>query len=249
MERRQSKVKVLVIGDSCEDVFIYGNITRVAPEAPVPVVVPVRQESNPGMAGNVVANLEALGAEVDLITNEDPIRKIRYVDERYNQMVLRVDENDSCKRYNGVYKTIEYDAIIISDYNKGFLTQEDIAAFSKRAECPVFLDTKKFLGNWCNDIDYIKINSLEHEKNIEKISEHPLLKDKLIVTKGEHGCEYKNILYPTVDVPVKDVSGAGDTFIAGLVYEYIISNDIKKAIKFAQECTTIVVQKPGVATI
>ena len=94
MERRQSKVKVLVIGDSCEDVFIYGNITRVAPEAPVPVVVPVRQESNPGMAGNVVANLQALGAEVDLITNEDPIRKVRYVDERYNQMVLRVDEND-----------------------------------------------------------------------------------------------------------------------------------------------------------
>ena len=168
MERRQSKVKVLVIGDSCEDVFIYGNITRVAPEAPVPVVVPVRQESNPGMAGNVVANLEALGAEVDLITNEDPIRKIRYVDERYNQMVLRVDENDSCKRYNGVYKTIEYDAIIISDYNKGFLTQEDIAAFSKRAECPVFLDTKKFLGNWCNNIDYIKINSLEHEKISKK---------------------------------------------------------------------------------
>ena len=50
-------------------------------------------------------------------------------------------------------------------------------------------------------------------------------------------------------MPVKDVSGAGDTFISGLVYEYVKSGDIEKSIKFAQECTTIVVQKTGVATI
>ena len=55
--------------------FRYGDITRIAPEAPVPVIVPVREESNPGMAGNVVANLEALGATVDLITNSEPIQK------------------------------------------------------------------------------------------------------------------------------------------------------------------------------
>ena len=176
-------------------------------------------------------------------------------------MVLRVDENDKCKPIQSQASTgkamphhimltaDKYDAIIISDYCKGFLQTYDIEQIAEMATCPVFLDTKKLLGDWCKNINYIKINSLEHEKNIEKISEHPLLKDKLIVTKGEHGCEYKNILYPTVDVPVKDVSGAGDTFIAGLVYEYVISNDIKKAIEFAQECTTIVVQKPGVATI
>ena len=57
-------MKILVIGDSCEDIFRYGDITRVAPEAPVPVIVPIREESNPGMAGNVVANLKALGASV-----------------------------------------------------------------------------------------------------------------------------------------------------------------------------------------
>ena len=53
------------------------------------------------MALNVVANLKALGADVDIITNsEEIIRKVRYVDERYNQMVLSVDENDVCKRIN-----------------------------------------------------------------------------------------------------------------------------------------------------
>jgi len=242
-------MKILVIGDSCKDIFIYGDIVRIAPEAPVPIIKPILRKENPGMASNVVANLEALGAEVDLITNKEEISKVRYVDKRYNQMVLRVDKNDKCKRYSGVYEIVDYDALIISDYNKGFLTEDDIAAFAERAECPVFLDTKKFLGDWCKNIDFIKINSLEHEKNFEQIPKYPYLHSKLIVTKGKQGCEYKNKTYSTKEVPVRDVSGAGDTFMAGLVFEYVKNNDIKKAINFAQKCTTIVVQKSGVATI
>ena len=242
-------MKILVIGDSCTDVFIYGIIERLAPEAPVPVVKPISQRENPGMALNVVANLKALGADVDVVTNSKIIRKVRYVDERYNQLVLRVDENDKCERYNGVYETVDYDAIIISDYCKGFLTEEDIEAFAERAECPVFLDTKKQLGLWCKNIDFIKINHLEHLKNFERIPTYPKLEEKIIVTKGREGCEHKGKTYPTQEVPVKDVSGAGDTFISGLVFEYVKSGDIEKSIKFAQECTTIVVQKTGVATI
>ena len=242
-------MKILVIGDSCKDIFIYGDIVRIAPEAPVAVIKPILRKENPGMASNVVANLEALGAEVDLITNEEEISKVRYVDKRYNQMVLRVDKNDKCKRYNGVYETVDYDALVISDYNKGFLTEDDIAAFAERAECPVFLDTKKFLGDWCKNIDFIKINSSEHEKNFEQLPKYPYLYNKLIVTKGKQGCEYKNKMYSTKEVPVRDVSGAGDTFIAGLVFSYIKCNNIDNAIDFAQDCTTIVVQKSGVATI
>ena len=242
-------MKILVIGDSCKDIFIYGDIVRIAPEAPVTVIKPILRKENPGMASNVVTNLEALGAEVDLITNEEEISKVRYVDKRYNQMVLRVDKNDKCKRYNGVYETVDYDALVISDYNKGFLTEDDIAAFAERAECPVFLDTKKFLGDWCKNIDFIKINSSEHEKNYEQLPKYPYLYNKLIVTKGKQGCEYKNKMYSTKEVPVRDVSGAGDTFIAGLVFSYIKCNNIDNAIDFAQDCTTIVVQKSGVATI
>ena len=243
-------MKILVIGDSCEDIFRYGDITRVAPEAPVPVIVPIREESNPGMAGNVVANLKALGASVDLITNTEIIKKIRYVDERYNQMVLRVDENDTCNRTGDTVDVSGYDVLVISDYNKGFLKKEDIQEWAEAArEIPTFLDTKKQLGAWCNNIDYIKINSSEHEKNFEQLPKYPKLEEKLIVTKGKHGCSYKQKIYPTKEVPVKDVSGAGDTFLAGLVYEYVKSNSIEKAISFAQECTTLVVQKTGVATI
>ena len=242
-------MKILVIGDSCIDEFIYCDIERICPEAPVPVLKPKKSSGNPGMADNVVANLQALGIEVDIITNDQIIQKTRYVDIRSGQMVMRVDEHDKCERYDGVYETFNYDAIIISDYCKGFLTEEDIEAFAERAECPIFLDTKKQLGKWCENIDFIKINEFEHKKNFERLPNYPFILDKMIVTMGSKGCKYKDEIYSVPEVSVKDVSGAGDTFLAALVVAYLRNNDIKTAITFANECATKVVQKRGVATI
>ena len=64
-------MKILVVGDSCIDNFIYCDINRLCPEAPVPVLKPVKKSTNPGMASNVAANLESLGAKVDVITNTE----------------------------------------------------------------------------------------------------------------------------------------------------------------------------------
>lgn len=245
-------MKFLVIGDSCVDIFRYGKVNRLAPEAPVPIIIPEHETSNPGMAGNVVRNIEALGHKVDFITNKDEIKKIRYVCSKYNHLLLRVDENDSCQPVNQKIldriKWSNYDAIIISDYCKGFLSEQDIEWISAKHHL-VFLDTKKILGDWAHDIDFIKINYSEYENNSYVLSKDNILADKTIVTKGKHGCTYQKIDYPTQEVSVKDLSGAGDTFLAGLVVEYARSKDIKSAIDFAQECTTIVVQKTGVSTI
>jgi sugar/nucleoside kinase (ribokinase family) len=72
----------------------------------------------------------------------------------------------------------------------------------------------------------------------------------LIVTHGEHGAEWNGWVYPAEIVgEVTDVCGAGDTFLSGLVAEYIRTNNIEQAIIFAQKCASIVVQKPGVATV
>ena len=71
----------------------------------------------------------------------------------------------------------------------------------------------------------------------------------MIITRGSRGAEYKGITYPVEEVDVRDTSGAGDTFLTGLVYGYLDTNSIYKGIKFAQECTTIVVQKHGVSTV
>ena len=251
--------KILVIGDSCSDIFIYGDIERICPEAPVPVFKPTHQTENGGMAKNVVANLKALGCQVDLISNLNDIKKVRYVDNRSNQLVLRVDEHDHCDRvtteqlseYIGNESPWEpalYDAVIISDYCKGFLTEQDIQEICKNC-VNVFIDTKKQLGDWAVMADFIKINEFEHKKNFEILPNYPSLEDKLIVTRGKEGCQYMNKTYSVQEVPVKDVSGAGDTFLAGLVVEYCKTKDIVKSIKFAQECTTKVVQKHGVATI
>jgi D-beta-D-heptose 7-phosphate kinase/D-beta-D-heptose 1-phosphate adenosyltransferase len=243
-------MKILVIGDSCTDIFRYGEVNRLAPEAPVPVIKPDREISNPGMAGNVVANLKALGADVDFVTNQTEIRKVRYVCSKYNHMLLRVDENDTCEAFNPSSLLLnKYDAVVISDYCKGFLSEEDIKMISQLYQSTIFLDTKKILGDWAHYVNFIKINSIEYNKSKEQIDNGLILQDKTIITRGKYGCNYQNKNYPTQEVPVKDVSGAGDTFLAGLVFEYVRTRNIEQAIQFAQECTTIVVQKLGVSTI
>ena len=245
-------MKILVIGDSCKDVFRYGRVTRIAPEAPVPIIVPERETSNPGMAGNVVANLKKLGASVDFISNRNEIFKIRYVCSKYNYLLLRVDENDACEHISyDVLENIkweEYNAVIISDYCKGFLNEDDIKYISSKHSL-TFLDSKKLLGDWAYDISFIKINFHEYERNKEILENNSILKNKTIVTRGKYGCDYQEKNYPTEEVPVKDVSGAGDTFLAGLVDNYVNTKNIESAINFAQHCTTIVIQKTGVSTI
>ena len=116
-------MKIMVVGDSCIDKFIYCDIERICPEAPVPVLKPTHSTENGGMARNVVANLEVLGCEVHLVSNTNGIKKVRYVDSRSNQLVIRVDEHDYCDRIdvNELVSLGGYDAIIISDYCKGFL--------------------------------------------------------------------------------------------------------------------------------
>ncbi len=259
-------MNVLVIGDSCKDVFVYGDIERISPEAPVPVFRPTREESNDGMARNVSNNVESLGMTIHTLTNKNSIIKKRYVDNRSGQMVLRVDEHDYCDRIS--QNLIEglknnklekppfgftsqeqdyYDAIIISDYCKGFLEKEDVRYICKNNK-NVFVDTKKNLGKWIKDADFIKINELEYNKNHELLSDKGF-EEKLIVTLGSKGCRYNGKEFSVKEVPVKDVSGAGDTFIAGLVRGYLDTGSIDDAIEFAQRCTTSVVQKHGVSTV
>ena len=259
-------MNVLVIGESCQDVFVYGDIERISPEAPVPVFVPTHVESNDGMAKNVANNVESLDMHIHTVTNRNGIVKKRYVENRSGQMVLRVDEHDYSERIkksllSGLVKNKfeqppfgfdrqredHYDAIIISDYCKGFLEEEDIQHICENNN-NVFVDTKKKLGQWIKEADFIKINELEYQKNHEMLSDNGF-DGKLIVTLGSKGCRYKGKEFPVKEVPVKDVSGAGDTFIAGLVRGYLDTQDIESAIGFAQECTTHVVQKHGVATV
>ncbi len=144
-----------------------------------------------------------------------------------------------------------YDAIIISDYGKGFLTEKDIELISK-VDCVVFLQTNKIIDEWCLEVDFIKINEHEYshiEYNLKKL-EKDGHKINLIVTLGEKGCKYNDIHFKIKNrVEVRDLSGAGDTFLAGLVVKYVKCGDIIQSILYAQECATEVVQKLGVSSV
>ena len=248
---------ILIIGDNGIYEFIYGTAVRLAPEAPVPILNPVSKTTNPGMAGNVVANLQALGLNTYFISNPEPVPvKTRYVDDRSGQILLRVDANDKIERintnslkeiYNNQYRENKIDAIVISDYNKGFLEEDDIEFICKN-NSNVFIDTKKVLGKWCVNASFIKINHVEYQHTDYTIHELGI-ENKLIITLSSKGCQHKGKIYPVEKVQIRDVSGAGDTFLSGLVAEYVLTKDIEKAIPFAQQCATIVVQKPGVSTI
>lgn len=243
-------MNILVIGESCKDIFVYGKTPRLCPEAPAPVFNPIKTIENGGMANNVYKNILALGVKANLFTNENwqVITKTRYIDYNMNHMFIRVDENDD-KFPNADVQKInfsDYSGIIISDYNKGFLTTEQIEYICNNHE-NVFLDTKKILGRWCSEAKFIKINKNEFEKTKDTIDK--TLEKKLIVTMSRDGCSHRGIMYPVPEVEIKDSSGAGDTFISALTVKFLQTKNISEAITFANECATKVVQKRGTSTI
>ena len=243
-------MKVLVIGDSCTDKFVYGVCDRICPEAPVPVFNPTYQKANGGMAKNVFNNLISLAKnwDIDLITNEDEITKTRLVDIKTNQMLLRVDEDDSCNRVknNVITKLGDYDAVVISDYNKGFLTESIIQYLIGKYPLS-FIDSKKLFNDWVNDVTFLKINEVEFNRNKKNLKKY---KGNLIVTLGEKGVKYKDtIIPPTRQAEVSDLSGAGDTYFAAFIFSYLTSKNIIESIAFAQKCALEVIEKKGVVVI
>jgi D-beta-D-heptose 7-phosphate kinase/D-beta-D-heptose 1-phosphate adenosyltransferase len=232
----QKSFKVLLIGDKCWDVYVYGEVKRLNPEAPVPILDYKRTETRQGMVWNVYNNLRAFGLNVDMMTNEEKIVKTRYIDEKTNQQILRVDEEVSVQPMSYDIPEEDYDAVVISDYDKGFITSAKLFDIAYSVKCPVFIDTKKTVLPEYNC--YIKINDIEYSKLNKNY-------DNLIVTHGAKGAEYDGVLYPGEKVNVYDVIGAGDTFLAALTFGYLKYGIIQKAIPLANKAAAIAVSHSG----
>ena len=131
-------------------------------EAPIPVFNPIRQVTKPGMADNVRVNLEALGCEVTFLFGDTSIKE-RLIDERSKQQIVRIDKDVKSPPLLVNKSLLQgYDAIVISDYNKGAVTYE-LVNQAINTKVPVFVDTKKtdlelMQGAW------VKINELEYSK-------------------------------------------------------------------------------------
>ncbi len=268
-------MRILVIGEACRDVFTYGKAARLSPECPTPVFLPQSEVLNAGMAGNVAANIVALGGDVrcDLLSNESARRaeqaiiKHRFVDAESGYTLLRVDTGDSvsqlhelefndfCQRNTSLGG---FGAFVISDYAKGFLTEQMIAyivGVGNQEGIPTFLDTKKILGAWSKDVFVVKINSAEYDRNVKanpQIATNPTeYCQNLIVTRGKDGADWvnKGVCTPAVPVDIQNLCGAGDVYLAALVVSYLGSRSLEVAMRDASYAASYSVTKRGVPTI
>jgi len=188
-----SDIKVLLIGDFMIDHYIIGTSTRMSPEAPVPVVIPGKDYSIPGGAGNVAINLKLMGADVTCIgcvgndiwgekllsiLNSSGIKteEMTVIDNHPTTLKQRIYSNNKQVARLDTEKIINwqpnsevqqnYDIIILSDYNKGVLNNLwfDISNLEN-----VIVDPKKDSFNHYREATIItpNLNELKKASNID----------------------------------------------------------------------------------
>lgn len=147
--RNFSRAKLLVIGDVMLDEYIWGKVTRISPEAPVPVVNVHHQTMMPGGAANVTRNVRALGAGVCLagVLGKD-------ASGRYLERLLKAEEVDTggiIKRSDG--GTILKTRVIAHSQQVVRIDREQSTVFAPAVEKKIF----KYIEKTIADVDAVVI--------------------------------------------------------------------------------------------
>jgi len=297
-------LRVLVIGDVMLDRYVIGEVNRISPEAPVPVLAVSEERSVAGGAANVALNLRSLGAVVEVIgwfgedeRGEELIDLLSQsdvsVDAQFrfssaptitksrvtasNQQICRVDRESSPQYYLPdleklgsliADKAESVDAVIVSDYGKGFVS-DDLLSLVRSSAQFLSVDPKPSRPLAYSQSDLLTPNRFEAlelaglsretrcsfpgEEVVQKIFEKfsPRL---LAITLGAEGmllAKDGNILQtiPTAAREVFDVSGAGDTVIASLSLALAAGQPFERAAEFANLAAGVVVGKVGTANV
>ena len=297
------KIGIAVIGDIMLDDYIIGNVERISPEAPVPVVSVKEERFVLGGAGNVINNLATLGVKTfcygvigddsegdrlkkslkllgvntdGVIRSEDRPTIVKKRVLGGNQQLLRIDWEDPSNIneiledaiLDNLKKNIEeIDAIILSDYDKGVLTErvaKEIIKLARKYNKIVTVDPKP-----SNIMNYYNASSitpnrkeayesanLPKKTNIDivgKTLRDNLQLDNLLLTRSEEGVSIytedgiTNI--PTFAKEVYDVTGAGDTVISVYTLSKAAGASWEEAAKIANIAAGIVVGKVGTSTV
>jgi rfaE bifunctional protein kinase chain/domain len=309
MLEKISGVTVLVVGDVMLDHYIWGEVSRISPEAPVPIVHVQRETFNAGGAANVALNLAGLGAKVRLLScwGEDDsgrtlsgmldqsgidfttcvrsrqvstINKTRVV--ARTQQVCRIDYEPSPSDYEqaakGTFDILSSalngcDAVIVSDYAKGFVNQallDSLADIANSKNVKIAIDPKPtrpltikkpwlitpnyqeslHLASLAQNTPYTK----EIVRQISNAIHERIMPENLVITLGSNGMvlsdpEGEQKYFSTFAREVCDVSGAGDTVIATLVAACASGADMETAISLSNIAAGIVVGKLGTVPI
>ncbi|MDG0963789.1 MAG: PfkB family carbohydrate kinase [Opitutales bacterium] len=298
------RLRVLVVGDVMLDRYVSGEVHRISPEAPVPVLTVGSEKVVAGGAANVALNASSLGADVEVCgwfgtdiqgtqLKELLFAKNIRVDESFcfptfptisktrvtsgNQQICRVDREDPPSNYQPnlsllgdafIEKASQSDVVIISDYGKGFISNELLSLLRLHSSFLAVDPKPSRLLDYCKP-DLLTPNRLEA---LELAGKSRMMKDKfpkeqitkeifdrfcpqkLAITLGSEGMllaeggKVQNTI-PTAAREVFDVSGAGDTVIAVLAMALVAGGDFKESAKLANLAAGIVVAKVGTATV
>ena len=282
---------ITVIGDLILDVFEYGESSRMSPEAPVPIITPIRTVYAPGGAANVAQNIHDLNCNVNLIgivgddQNSYHLEKVSkniyvsYIKDlenptiakkriiANNQQIARIDVEG---KFNPLiisdYVGEETQYVVISDYNKGTIgdCSEEFLKLRKR-NIRVLVDPKKELHNY-RGAWLVKPNKVEFETYVGKFKDRTELIGKavnacrtfdiqyMLVTLGSEGMTLvsKQGVEAKVETDVTevyDITGAGDSAMAGLVYGLINNNDLIESVHIANRVAQVAVSHPGTYSV
>ena len=299
-----SKTQILCVGDLILDQYIYGNVERMSPEAPIPILSINEEYFQLGGVGNVARNISSLGGNATivgligkdssskyiekLIKSEKNLRSDFVIDENHSTplkmrflnkftQLLRADKekirpksklSHIKKIKEKIKKEIERcDAIIISDYNKGFVTKElieEIVKLAKQYKKIILADPKNKDFQTYEGVDFLTPN----QKELSKATNNFIDSEKEAVESGKkiiEKCKIKNVLvtrsekgmilistkkfknFPTLAKEIYDVSGAGDTVIAALAVMIASGFDLETSALLSNYAAGIVVSKKGTA--
>jgi D-beta-D-heptose 7-phosphate kinase/D-beta-D-heptose 1-phosphate adenosyltransferase len=295
---------VLVIGDLMLDRYIWGDVERISPEAPVPVVRVAHQSEQPGGAGNVAMNVAAMGAKATLIgfrgddadgnalekalvkagitpdvisvTSHPTTAKLRVVGGKQQMLRLDTERTDDypAEAYAALIAKIESaiasaDAVVLSDYAKGALTEEvcqRTIEMARRAGVPVLVDPKRrsfarYRGatTICPNLNELSVVSGIPPQNLGALLDAgqtmvtDLGLDYLTATMSEKGIALlradSRFIAPAVARQVFDVSGAGDTVIATLALALAGGLQMEVAVQLANVAAGVAVSKLGTVPV
>lgn len=275
---RAPKLKIAVIGDYIDDCYIFGDVVKISPEAPVPVLSPTKRLQKPGGAGNVVRNLLNIGVDTYLFTTGDKHRhvlprdvvflhpgefpkKTRIMSDHHH--ILRMDEeSDQSCSYDEVLWRQDFesilpslDAIVFSDYHKGVIHEtiaNTVITMATEKGIPVIVDAKKDYGKYRYS-SIIKCNQKEADVFLPSHLRRELLVNYFVVTCGERGISwYDSEGFNGVDgieSNIIDVCGAGDTVTAILAVCYAAGFNIHTSIVLANKAAAETCKYVGVYAI
>ena len=297
VQQRFAQARVLVVGDVMLDRYWFGDVSRISPEAPVPVAKINQIDQRAGGAANVARNIASLGGKAGLLSvtghdeaadsldqlmQQDGVESYLMRDEQIattvklrvvarNQQLIRLDfeelpHHEVLEQVKERYQKVlpDYDAVIFSDYGKGGLTHiADMIDWAKQAGKIVLIDPKgddyeKYAG-----ATLITPNRSELKEVVGSWRNEDELTDKaqylrrhldltaILLTRSEEGMTLFNdgeaVYQPTRAQEVYDVSGAGDTVIAGMGLAMAAGFTMPESMHLANTAAGVVVAKLGTA--